>query len=83
MQTSAVATLKVWVPPSFTLQPASITNVSGMTVNFSASASVTPRRHINGNLMVDYQRGHGVELCGDERAVGYQTGAPNVAGERQ
>ena len=37
MLTSAVAVLTVWVPPSFTLQPASITNVSGTTANFSAA----------------------------------------------
>ena len=37
MLTSAVAVLTVWVPPSFTLQPASITNVSGTTASFSAA----------------------------------------------
>ncbi len=39
--TSSVATLTVWVPPAMTTQPLSATNITGMTANFSATASGT------------------------------------------
>ncbi len=36
--TSAVASLTVWVPPAFTSQPASLTNLAGTSASFSAAA---------------------------------------------
>jgi lysophospholipase L1-like esterase len=40
--TSAVATLTVLLPPTFTLQPRSRTNVAGVTAAFSTAATGTP-----------------------------------------
>jgi len=55
--TSAVATLVVLVPPSFTLQPVSQTVIAGNTVSFSASAS--------GTLPLSYQwQFNGTNLLG-------------------
>src|SRR5205823_2945433 len=40
--TSAIATLTVWIPPSISTQPQSLTNIVNTTANFSVTASGTP-----------------------------------------
>jgi Leucine-rich repeat (LRR) protein len=53
--TSAVATLTVWVPPSISSQPQSLTNIVGATAAFNVSASGTPspayQWQFNGNTL--------------------------------
>jgi len=70
--TSAVAVLAVLVPPVITAQPQSLTNVTGTTASFSASAT--------GSAPVSYQwQFNGVNLANSGRISGATTNALTIA----